>query len=223
MQLDQIPEVQKAVAKAADECDARRDYAFTDLPEKIGRLAVAQLSVRHVFLLFAVRSPFLCGGERTAGHIAQFLWIVKGPSSDDRSRFLTRVAKLDALATLRAIERYLDRAFMDAPGGPRSSGSHATASFAAAVVHRLAEKYGWAENAILDLPIARCFQYLRLMRRDDAPEAVQINPLIDRARRLAFARWKRAHRREWKEANRAQRERALQRRKTRRAAKGIRR
>lgn len=211
MQLDKIPEVQKAIAKAAAEADAWRDYAFTDLPERIGRLDVAQLTVRHLFLLFAVKSPFLCGGPRLPEDVTQFLWIIRKTDAD-RSRFIARVARMDYPRTLRAIDRYLQRALLDAPGG-KGDGGPTIASFPAVIVHRLATAYGWAREGILALAASEAFQYLRLIDRQ--PDRPMLHPRVDRAQRLAWQRWKKKHPKQWA-AHQAQ---VIAERKTRKAAR----
>ena len=194
MQFDQIPGMREALAAAAAEEELRRDLAFCDLELDIAGEPVRQLTPRHMMLLFQARSPFFCGGRRQPEHVAQFLWAVSPQFSPDvrtRDAFLERIAETVPFQPARdGIEEYLDQALMDSPPTSSRRSRHAAiCSFLAVLVHRIASAYHWDEGAILEKPIARLYQYLRLLDRD-AGETVFFNKLTDRAQRERYAAWK---------------------------------
>jgi hypothetical protein len=176
------------IARAERLEDYWRDYAFLGLTEEL-RIAgqkhpvrVRQLTLRMFIQLCAVRSPFLVGGRVGPEHVAQILWRLSpeyGKSA--RQEFVATVADLPFTATTRAITRYLDRMLIDKPPqSGKSNGSRPDTSFAASMIHQLAKEYGWSDEAILDLPMPRLFQYMRKIHRGYDPDLLHFNPLRDR-------------------------------------------
>lgn len=200
--LDSIPAVCKAVARAERNADERRDLALSGVDLRLCGLDVRQLTPRHLLILFAARNPFLFGGRRASEHVAQFLWIVRAqpasssssssasPASNDREKFLRRVARIPYLRACKAIDAYIDASLMDKPPSTGSKRSAIVGTFAS-IVHEIASLYGWSRDTILDSPIAEIYQYFRLITRDRDPKAIFFNP-ADKARRLAFNKWKAA-------------------------------
>jgi len=156
MYLNQIPGYGRAIARADRIEDHWRERAFLGLTETLrfgsGRsLEVLPLSLRAFLELSAVRSPFVVGGDIRPEHIAQVLWRLSSEySRSDRSQrtiYLESIMAIPFLPAIRAINRFLDRMLIDRPpskGG--NDGSKADTSFAAALVHMLANAYGWDDD-----------------------------------------------------------------------------
>lgn len=155
-----------------------RENAFIDIEEQICGVDITPLNLRQWSILAAIGNPFIKGGDFGAADAAMFLWAISpeySPQKKKRDDFIKRIAKIDYAETIKAIAKYLDNAFFDAPrSGKGDSGSIAT--FTACVIHRLASTYGWSENQILAIPLKRVWQYLRLIKRDDSPGSCFGNP-----------------------------------------------
>ena len=183
--LDETIRVPSAHQVAA--IDPNRPGGSGEPPLPKGRtIRASQISLRMFIQLCAVRSPFLVGGKVGPEHVAQILWRLSPQYGDpaERKTFVASIADLPFKATVRAIQRYLDRMLADKPpSSSKSSGSRPDTSFAASVIHALAQTYSWGDEAILDLPMPRIFQYLRKIRRDADPEFSYFNPLRDRVQK----------------------------------------
>jgi hypothetical protein len=166
--------------------DAWRERAFLPVTDVINGVTVRQLTLLHLTILFQVRSPFLGGIASQPEHVGQFLWVIS-PQYDMHNRE-SRRAFLEALVAqyppekfrlfYRGIRRYLFRHFhFDAP--PRTSkGQSVAACFAAGILHKL-KRGGHTEpdDALMQLPIARIFQYLKWIAAEDNPRIPQFNAL----------------------------------------------
>lgn len=180
MNLANIPGFLEAVAAER----FARDAAFLPVTETVAGQEVSPLTVRHVCILTAVGSPFICGGRLPTGaDIAAFLWVVSPkyrPAAATRRRWFVRgLRRLPFVETAKAIQEYVARAFADLPPGD----GKATVGFyssTAAIVDLLASEYGWSEEAILALPLCRAIQYSRAIERRRCLAAgvkpVQFNP-----------------------------------------------
>lgn len=174
MEFDKIPGYKEAIAKAEAEAEALRDFAFTDLPANIAGLQVGQLTLRRLFRLMVDKSPFIVGGDYGPEHVSQFLWLVSLEYCGDaevRDEFVKLVSITMPLEeTVEAIFRYRDNALMDRPPG-RKSITMSPTSFMAVFVHEFASAYGWTEERILDMPMARIYQLLRRITLERNPKA----------------------------------------------------
>jgi hypothetical protein len=161
-----------------------RASAFSSLPETICGIEVVPLTLRTLERLRASKSPFLLGGPIRAGHIVAFLWALQKeyePNKQAPDKFLIRVGVLNRVRVIRAIRRYLFYACMDRPPMPvNAKGDLPLVAFAASMIHHLAKTYGWDDEAILDKPLRRLYQYLTLIRRENNPQAPTFNPIADR-------------------------------------------
>lgn len=105
-----------------------------------------------------------------------------------RARLLRRALRCTTaeIATVIAtIREEVSFAFNDSPAGD-GAGAIPQSSVAADVVHALASAYGWTEDAILDLPLERFWQYWRAIQRERlGPKADAL--LVSRAQRAAVA------------------------------------
>jgi len=184
----------------------RREDAFLDAPLEIAGVDIVPFTLHQWAMLDAIRSPLLMASdahnEQTAellqGYLAihpealaQAIWVMSSefrncpqsarPIQWHRENFIRRLddtftdrAQLRE-ASLLTIE-HLRAAFADAQSGEAVAGQ-SFASHLAYVVHNIASHYHWAERAIIhDLPLARLWQYLRLIDKASDPESVGSNP-----------------------------------------------
>jgi hypothetical protein len=145
-----------------------RDAAFLDLPTRIQGLLLAPMTLRHWIILNGIGSPFLVGGLPSLEQLIQFFWVMNPKFTPGRSfrrgRFIASCRSLlygQAVLSCRALVR---DTFQD---GPPSSGNGDEApgySFAASIIHALASDYGWTEDYILNIPLRRVFQYMKIAR-----------------------------------------------------------
>jgi hypothetical protein len=188
--LDSIPGLAAKVAKASRLEQERRENAYLSDVRRICGHDVRLMNARHWIMLDAAGVPFLAANVMGPIEVAIFLWVLspawKPGKCPERDEFLKRVAKVKLGPARKQIAEYVDETFMDG-GGSRGSSSKAppATSFAAALVDLVASEYGWREGEILDMPLVRLFQYLRRIDMRTNPKAAVINPLSDRARRLA--------------------------------------
>lgn len=134
-----------------------------------GRL-VRQLTLRHVVRLSGCENHFITGGTLDPAEVAVFLWIVSPQYCLDpakRDAFYQAALRLDFQKAFREINAYLDDALWDCDSGggdPRVL-VKSYYSYAARLVSFLALHFHWDDDAILDKPIARLFQYERVIQK----------------------------------------------------------
>lgn len=214
MEHHKYPCMTRSLAKAAQIDDLLHDLPFLFPLGKIRGITVRQLTPRMCGLLLFVRSPFMYrGATRRPQDVAQFLWIVSPKYREDQKsadRFMknlplipaTREGKLFPVFTMfcRAIDRYLDHAFIDEPATSPGSATVFPVAYQPAIIHPIALAYNWEAERVLDLPIAQLYQFLKLIRRDRAAMAGEIMPPAfgstyqDKVRRRIVLKWhRRAH------------------------------
>lgn len=208
MELDKIPGLKKAVAKARAEEDFWRDIAFTDVPLSICGLEVRQFTLRLHNLLSIARSPFLVGGTIGPIDVAGALWAISLENAGGcfpfhaptRAKFLRRAAKISYGRAVRELHAYFERAYLDAPQG-EAGAPPATTCTAAWIIDELLTAYRrMTIDEILDLPLALVFQLLRCIvlraggrrqpnKLSDAEERRFVRKMIARnaKRRAAYA------------------------------------
>lgn len=131
-------------------------------------IPIRVMTLMDMLTLIQSRSPFLCGGKVQAGDIAHFLWTLCAhwePCDEAREAFIREISILQHGPFLKEIEEYVDRIFLDAPGGGSTGPAHV--SFVASTVHALASKYGWSQAEIFATPLPRIYQYLRCIEREN--------------------------------------------------------
>lgn len=163
--------------EACEHEQANRELAFLDLPIPLCGVIVRQFSLKHLILLGNVGNGFItpCGLPQPED-IAQFLWVVNKDYSLDaeaRTKFVEGLKEKKYGACLAEINEYLALAFQDAPQGERG-GKQYTAG-CASLVDIMAHEYSWPDEAIMEKPIARLFQYLRLIQKRNNPKALLFN------------------------------------------------
>lgn len=156
-----------------------RDIAFLAWPIPLCGVKVRQFTPRHLILLDHCQNAFVCGQQPALADILEFMWFVSVDYSLDhaeRDRFLVSWQETaSALKPIEEINEYLADAFHDAP--MRQGGGMAKAYTApmAAIVDILASSYGWDDDKILEMPIARVFQYLRRIQKRTNPNTILFN------------------------------------------------
>lgn len=164
--------------EAREREQANRDLAFLDFPIPLCGVIVRQFNLKHLVLLGNLGNAFVSRAELpTAVDIAQFLWVVSTEYSlDDKARdkFVKKLRKLKYGACLAEINAYLAQAFQDAPPAAGDSGKLYTSS-CASLVELIAHEYKWDDETIMQKPIARLFQYVRLIKVRYNPKALLFN------------------------------------------------
>jgi hypothetical protein len=181
--LDEIPGLQTALDRERD----LRDAAFLDLPAQICGVPVRRLTLRDLLTLCSMGVPAMHGRIADPAQAAQTLWFlsVDFDPSDRAARdaFIARVAGLPYLGLLVGIDTYLDEMLCDLPAASGSGAARVpTVSMIASVIDDIASEYGWDDEDILDKPVPRLAQYLRLIQRRHNPRAPLINRFSDRVR-----------------------------------------
>lgn len=186
--LDEIPGLREAVAKEAEQ----REAAYLPFPEFICGFPVCPLTVRHIAILSQLNMPFMSedfDGELSTSHIEVFLWVLSPGFTTRRTfarrfrrfrhafRFFIASRKHGQESVANAIGDYVAAAFADAPGGG-GGGSYSPqySSWIARFVDLFGVEYGWALDAVLDLPIKVAFQQERRIALRYDGNTILFNP-----------------------------------------------
>ena len=167
-------------AEAVEKEQTTRDLAFLATPLPLCGIKVRQFTPRHWIMLLRSGNAFICGGRITANDILMFVWYVSEEYCLDlekRDAFLTAfMEKAAETKPVDEINSYLDDAFydMDRSGGELGLKKIYTATIAG-IVDVLAREYGWDDEAILEKPMARLFQYLRRIHHRNNPNKMLFN------------------------------------------------
>jgi len=154
-----------------------REMAFFAAPMPILGVPIRHLNARQHMLLAGCGNRFICGGLPRPVDVAGFLWFLSPeyvPDNAKREEFIAkRVKRLDFKAAVIAIWNYREGVFQDwhSEGGE----SKQFTAPVAAIVDILAHEYGWTDEAILEMPLARIFQYLRRIQLRHNPKAMLFN------------------------------------------------
>lgn len=190
--LEQIPGYREAVEKEREQ----RESSFTCLNEFLCGIEVLPLSVWHMVILSAVKSPFIFGREASITKAEQFLWIVSPQyraaiSLNNRlspwlpkiaSYILARKKKQFAKITrciqmadadiILAVETFVMNAFRDCAGGDSNSFNPSYYCAPAAIIAELTSALHFSRDQILALPIKEVFQYQRWLRGQRDPKSL---------------------------------------------------
>jgi hypothetical protein len=89
---------------------------------------------------------------------------------------LRRLGRVSYSNAFDSISDFIGEAMQDSPGGAGGDGEAISYySFGASLVDCLAKEYGWIEASILDMPLKRLFQYLKVISRRNG-ETTLFNP-----------------------------------------------
>lgn len=183
-----------ALATAArDGEETRRAEAFVDVPRRVAGCSIRPLTGYDLLILDGYEHPLVGSSARAALTTpAELIWFLWYQRADQRplwfprlasSRFASRCSRawLDAAGrptaayTFNALPEalaYIEAAFADSAtprrinevtGQPEPVRESST-SFLAPLVMTLAGATGWSEQHILNLPLARLWQYLKIHR-----------------------------------------------------------
>jgi hypothetical protein len=161
--LEQIP----GLATAIEHEQLVRNASFLELTERVCGFEVPPLTLRHMLALESIGSPLVCGGRPMPHDFGAFLVLLTGATGFRRWNLLRRLGRVNYGIAFDDIVSFINEAMQDSPGGSNGEGEISYYSFGAAIVDRLAREYGWSERAILDLPLKRLFQYLKLFTGKD--------------------------------------------------------
>ena len=173
-----------AAQRAAE--DQRRAEDFLNVTMPLACTRAVKMTGRHFLLLDGIESPFLLVNRETGAPVSElataddllnFLWIVSADNVDGTlgggwRHYLLR-GRVSALAqnpikfshALAEVEAYVTRTFADKPARGGEPGKPMGTHFLAPLVIGIACETGWTEDEILDKPLARLFQYLRVIDR----------------------------------------------------------
>jgi hypothetical protein len=158
---------------------SNRDVAFLATTPPICGVLIVHLSLRHWIQLIGCRNRFIRGERPEPSDVAMFLWFLSPSYSCDpaaRARFVTeQVRPLNFMDVTREIYAYLNRVFQDIPQGDGDTTAKSYTAPVASMIDLLASEYGWQDEHILSLPLARLFQYLRRIEKRRDPKAMQFN------------------------------------------------
>ncbi len=150
-----------AAAKKRD--SEGKDGAFLAYDEeRIGEFPAVLLTPKRYLLLSSVGA--FGGAEAESIIVLRFLWIVSPdfkPSRIAAKWFLWKHRKTDPAELLPEIQKYMARTFSNMPGAKSQSEGSA---WVASMVDLLASEYGWTEDAVLNCPLRRIFQYVSMIK-----------------------------------------------------------
>lgn len=204
--------VNRARARAKRIEDIRRERAFLPIGEFINGVEVLPFKLSHLTRLFHARSPFFFGGPVRAGDIGLFVWIVS-PHYDHlnqkirrdwrwlpwrvwmklRRRRIPRIREAFVAQVLlhprfplfhKAINQYIDRAFMDRPP-TMEAGKTIETSYAASILHKMMQAYGGEIETWLGTSMVAIFQLLKWVDVEAEPRTPQFTPLQSRIEQTA--------------------------------------
>lgn len=172
-----------------------RDLPFLDIPEAIAGIPVRAFTLRDLVALDAMKNahvvPFIFESElERVVQAMQFVWFMstarRVPTSwlgrfwmsGRQARFVRRVSRMNSAVVFDGIKAYLADAWYDNPyGGSGESSAVLKASFVVYIVdHFYAAGYPWTEADILDMPVKRLWQYVRVSGKRLDPQSPLVNP-----------------------------------------------
>ncbi len=176
LDFTQIP----GFAEAANEEQANRELAFQPMPPPISGVVVRHMNARHHILLSGCRNRFVCGGRPRPEDVAMFLWFLSPEYSTEpgmREAFVAETVRaLDWESVVLDCYRYLARVYQDWPAHENSGPQKMYMAPVVWIVDLLASEYGWTDEAILEMPLARIWQYVRRITLRKSPKAPMFNP-----------------------------------------------
>lgn len=158
--LNQIPGYDSALAGERKD----RAKAFLSIGDEINGIRVEDFTPLRWEWLRAFDNAFVCGGTVDEGAIWQFVFCVHRDFTFEEMRaklpaFISEHAPWDFDLCRVDIGEYLDRAFLDAPGGvPRKP----IVSVAASLGYQMSgEPFRWDVGRTLREPIAKAYQLIK--------------------------------------------------------------
>lgn len=169
------PKVQAAIEREEE----TREAPFLGIPFPIAGIPVPPLTLRQFLKLRLMGSPFVCGGNPTAGDVAAFLYVVTNQTGD-KAEFARSIAGADFLKACEDIQAYKEESFFDR-GATTGAENRSYWSEPADLVDLFGREYGWNLETVMGTPIAAILQLLKVIGRRTNPETPLFNPISDRA------------------------------------------
>jgi hypothetical protein len=166
----QLEKLQKDYREAVYRESAIREVSFLSIDLDICGVEVKQFTPKHFIFLDFLQSPFTTGKDTiTIEDVIQFLWIVSKDYVDNspqkKEEFSKKLLDKDLNKLVEEIDQYITDAFADRP--PKMDmpkGKETQIPFFAWVcsyIDLLASEYGWLDDNVMNMPIARIFQYAK--------------------------------------------------------------
>ena len=166
-------------AEAAKDEKNARELSFLAKTLPVAGIEVNHLTPRLWLMLSHMECAFVTGEAPQAEDVARFFWLCSPLYKRDaaaRAEYVQNVVSpLMYLETCREIYRYLETVFIDAPPSAGSGDGRAYWAPVASLVHFMADAYGWDDEQILDKPLARIFQYAKILRHRRNPREPKFN------------------------------------------------
>lgn len=164
--------------------EALREQAFVDWTSDVLGESLRQMTLGDMFRLQGAGSPYIAGGAYPEPVDAlQFLWELHAENRGSALRRCWHRRQMIRRVALRkvegapmevwnaAINRYLDDVFLDAPRRAKDDKRPVGVCFMASMLVRLSNYIGTVDPASgkgwADVPIARIFQYLKSINRNE--------------------------------------------------------
>lgn len=149
-----------------------RNVSFLPITLFVEGFELCQMTLNHWLLLYIARSPMVFGGIPRPDQAAQFLWVMNpdyNPEGRGKRALLRRCRKVfrnpsKAQRLVAEINRYMHETMLDLD---RSSGAADETSYFADpcyLVGMLCFHFGWSEDAVMRMPLARIFQYKKVIK-----------------------------------------------------------
>ncbi len=167
---------------AAREADRREvQLSLVASPERIGRAWIMPMTLSRLLYLEAIGHPFLTGGAVSRDQVLDFLWIMAREFEPGNQRAAKRFFRRFWFRKINPepLVEYLASEF-DQEG---KEDKHPESNWVAQLVDCFGAEYGWAEAAIMDIPLKRLFRYAEaICARKDAKSVSFNSPKADQMR-----------------------------------------
>jgi hypothetical protein len=166
---------------------ALREQAFVEWESLVLGESLRQMTLGDMFILQGAGNPYIAGGAWPEPvDVLQFLWIMHAENRGGKlrkwwakrqmiKRVATRKVEGDAMeAWTNAINAYLDDVFLDSPKRAKDDSRPLGVCFMASLMVRLSNYIGTVDPASgkgwAEVPIARIFQYIKAINRNELGE-----------------------------------------------------
>lgn len=176
--LAEAHEVYGRIWEAYSTEERDRELMYASGEYHVAGVELPAMNGRSYNLLCAIGSPYVLGGNPTYEDACKLIWTIWHAQARKpwwiRIRSIRKqrewlLKRVDKSLLWEDVAGYVDAMFLDAPRG--SGGSYdSMASAIAYVVHSLIINYQWTEEYILEKPLPRIYQYMKLIRRYHDPE-----------------------------------------------------
>jgi len=175
LKFSDVPGLREAIKREND----IRDASFLDINANICGVEIRQMTPRDLLILDGIGNPLMSGGLPSPAQLADFLWKLSPRYLEGHSvrRFLfaRSIRHLNYIEAVRACLNYIEDTFQDSPPSSGVS-SMPYAGWCAHLICNLSSNPAEAEKVILNTPLKRLFQYLKVLRRKNDPDSTTHNP-----------------------------------------------